>query len=212
MQVNIRVSRELKGITMVFEATAGSVAEAIQVANQLQECKASDLPAASTDKDVVEKHTGATSPQSKGDFNAQDDAAAKTKADADKKAKAEAAAKAKADAEAKKAADAAGASQSNSAAGETKQANAGEKTLQQHVEEAKNAPEYDYNKDIRPLILDMSKNKGREPTVAALARFGAKAGAELKPERYADAFQYFNDVLSGKVDPLKAETDEEEFA
>lgn len=209
MQVSIRVSRDIGGVTMVFEAVATSVAEAIQVANQLQECKAAELPAASTDKEVIEKHTGAA--DANKEVKVDDAAVAKAKADADKKAKAEAVAKAKADA-AKKAADAAVASQSNSAADETKPDVAGEKTLAEHVQEAKDAPEYDYNKDIRPLILDMSKNKGREPTVAALARFGAKSGAELKPEQYPVAFQYFTDVISGKIDPLKAEADDEALA
>jgi len=44
------------------------------------------------------------------------------------------------------------------------------------------APTYE---EVKPLILDLTKAKGRDVAAAALAKFGAAKGPELKPEDFA---------------------------
>lgn len=39
--------------------------------------------------------------------------------------------------------------------------------------------------DVKPLILDLTKAKGREVAAGALAKFGAAKGPELKPDDFA---------------------------
>lgn len=206
MQVNTIIEHNIGESRIMFEATGGTEDQAIAFMKKVAAVLAkgnppaiaeSDMPAASTDKEVIEKHTGAEAAFDKADA-ALKEAGATVGEASGKKVKADA----------KKNSPAPDASPANTASGETKTAGAGEKTAAEHAAEARNAPEYDYTKDVRPLILDMSKNKGREPTVAALARFGAKAGADLKPEQYAEAVAYFTDVITGKVDPLAADSEE----
>jgi hypothetical protein len=42
----------------------------------------------------------------------------------------------------------------------------------------------DYEKDVKPLVLEKSKTN-RDGVIAALASFGAKKGGDLKPEDFA---------------------------
>lgn len=217
MQINFSIKRVINGQEQQFTGTAGSVEEAIKAADALAGGMvtmgggvAGQTPQEIADMNVKSEHTPksdtATSPQSKGDINVQDDAAAaKAKADADKKAKAEADKKAKAEADAKKNSPAPDASPGNTVSEKTNEADAG--ANKPDADER----EYTYE-EVRQKILAISKDKGREPTVAALAKFGVAAGKDLKPEQYSDAFKYFTDVIAGKIDPLKSEEADSEFA
>lgn len=53
----------------------------------------------------------------------------------------------------------------------------------------------DYVKDVRPLILRISKEKGRDTAVALLQKFGVAGGPDLKPEQLADFVAAATDAL-----------------
>jgi len=49
--------------------------------------------------------------------------------------------------------------------------------------------------DVRTLVLQVSKEKGRDVAAAVLALFGVAKAPELKPEQYADAVAHFKSEL-----------------
>lgn len=77
-----------------------------------------------------------------------------------------------------------------------------ETTAQAESVPAGDAPTYDQVKD---RILTLSKEKGREPTVALMQRHGVSKGPDLKPEQYADFIKDVNAILAGTYDPEAAE-------
>lgn len=58
-------------------------------------------------------------------------------------------------------------------------------------------PELDYAKDVKPATLKLSKEKGREVTIAVLARFGVKGAQELDPDQWAAYIAHCDKVLAG---------------
>lgn len=63
----------------------------------------------------------------------------------------------------------------------------------------------DYTQDIRPLVVKVSQDKGRDTITALLQRFGVGKGPELKPEQWAEFKDYAERTLSGDYNPLEAE-------
>lgn len=63
-------------------------------------------------------------------------------------------------------------------------------------------PTYD---DVKVKILTLSKEKGREPTVALMARHGVQKGPDLKPSQYAEFIADVDAILAGTYDPEAAE-------
>jgi hypothetical protein len=59
--------------------------------------------------------------------------------------------------------------------------------------------------DIKELIYQLSKEAGRDKTVALLARYGAKNGKEVKEDRYVEFVADGKRVLAGEYDPEAAE-------
>lgn len=49
--------------------------------------------------------------------------------------------------------------------------------------------------DVKPLILELTKAKGREVAAGALAKFGAAKGPELKPEQFAEFVAHAKNLL-----------------
>lgn len=66
----------------------------------------------------------------------------------------------------------------------------------------------DYEKDVKPRVLQLSKEKGRDPTVALLQRFGVQKATELKPEQYARFISDIDRIFAGTYDPEKADLSE----
>lgn len=64
-------------------------------------------------------------------------------------------------------------------------------------EESKSAPvqtvTYD---DVKALVLQVSKDKGRDAAAAVLSGFGVAKAPELKPEQYADAVAQLKAALA----------------
>ena len=58
-------------------------------------------------------------------------------------------------------------------------------------------PALDYAKDVKPATLKLSKEKGREVTIAVLARFGVKGAQELDPAQWAEYIAHCEKVLAG---------------
>lgn len=58
-------------------------------------------------------------------------------------------------------------------------------------------PELDYAKDVKPATLKLSKEKGREVTIAVLARFGVKGAQELDASQWAEYIAHCEKVLAG---------------
>lgn len=67
---------------------------------------------------------------------------------------------------------------------------------------AETAPTYDAVKD---KVIALSKEKGREPTIALLQRHGVTKAPELKPAQYADFIADVDALLAGTYDPEAAE-------
>jgi hypothetical protein len=70
--------------------------------------------------------------------------------------------------------------------------------------ESEEAPAITYEQ-IREGVLKVQIEKGRDTTLALLARHGVKNGKELKPEQYADFMERVNAILTGEYDPVAAE-------
>lgn len=58
---------------------------------------------------------------------------------------------------------------------------------------------------VKAKILTLSKEKGREPTMALLARHGVGKGPDLKPEQFAQFVKDVDAILAGTYDPEAAE-------
>lgn len=67
------------------------------------------------------------------------------------------------------------------------------------------ADEVTYEGHVKPAILQIAKDKGRDVVAALLSRFGASKGPEVKPEHYADFHKDALRVLAGEYDPTVAE-------
>lgn len=63
-------------------------------------------------------------------------------------------------------------------------------------------PSYD---QVKAKLLALSKEKGREPTVTLLSRFGATRGPDLKPEQYAKFIADVDAIFAGTYNPEEAE-------
>lgn len=63
------------------------------------------------------------------------------------------------------------------------------------------APALDYEKDIKPRVLLLSKEKGRDATVATLGRFGVVKATELNPSQWAEFLDFVNKVIAGEANP-----------
>ncbi|WP_420997615.1 hypothetical protein ACKI2N_012455 [Cupriavidus sp. 30B13] len=66
------------------------------------------------------------------------------------------------------------------------------------------APALDYEKDIKPRVLLLSKDKGREATIATLSRFGVTKATELSKEQWPEFLVFVNKVIDGEVNPEDA--------
>ena len=62
----------------------------------------------------------------------------------------------------------------------------------------------DYEKDIKPRVLLLSKEKGREATVATLGRFGVVKATELNADQWPEFLAYVNKVIAGETNPEDA--------
>jgi hypothetical protein len=67
---------------------------------------------------------------------------------------------------------------------------------------AETAPTYDAVKD---RVIALSKEKGREPTIALLQRHGVTKAPELKPAQYADFIADVDALLAGTYDAEASE-------
>lgn len=94
-----------------------------------------------------------------------------------------------------------GASSQNGATPLTEAPKAAAPVVEVAVEEA---PAITYEQ-VREGVLKVQIEKGRDSTLALLARHGAKNGKDLKPEQYAKFMQDVEAVVSGEYDPTAAE-------
>ncbi|SPA25905.1 conserved hypothetical protein [Cupriavidus taiwanensis] len=62
----------------------------------------------------------------------------------------------------------------------------------------------DYEKDIKPRVLLLSKEKGREATVATLGRFGVVKATELNADQWPEFLAYVDKVIAGETNPEDA--------
>jgi hypothetical protein len=65
--------------------------------------------------------------------------------------------------------------------------------------------EVTYDGNVKPAILQIAKDKGRDMVTALMQRYGATKGPELKAEQYADFVKDAQRVLAGEYDPTVAE-------
>jgi hypothetical protein len=117
----------------------------------------------------------------------------------------------KAKTEAKK--DAATASSQSGAKQETtaQQAGAQEKTSSTTAAQpSSDGEEVTYDGHVKPAILTIAKERGRDIVTALLQRFGAGKGPDLKPEQFAEFHDLAQKTLAGEYDPMAA--DEEALA
>ena len=70
--------------------------------------------------------------------------------------------------------------------------------------DAQTSAALDYEKDIKPRVLLLSKEKGREATIATLSRFGVTKATELNADQWGDFLDYVNKVIAGDVNPEDA--------
>lgn len=92
----------------------------------------------------------------------------------------------------------------NDAASTGSQEAAGSKT------ETKTEPELDYEKDIKPKVLKLAADKGRDATAATMARFGVKKAPELNKSQWPEFVRFIDRVLAGEIDPMASIPREEE--
>lgn len=59
------------------------------------------------------------------------------------------------------------------------------------------SPALDYAKDVKPITIRLSKEKGRETTIAVLQRFGVKGAQELDAAQWAEYIAHCEKVLAG---------------
>jgi len=53
----------------------------------------------------------------------------------------------------------------------------------------------DYEKDVKPKVLEVSSKKGRDACMAVLSKFGLASAKAAKPEQYADIIAACEEVL-----------------
>lgn len=75
-------------------------------------------------------------------------------------------------------------------------------------DEQPSGEEVTYDGHVKPAILQIAKDKGRDMVTALMQRYGATKGPELKAEQYADFVKDAQRVLSGEYDPTVAEQEE----
>lgn len=63
------------------------------------------------------------------------------------------------------------------------------------------APSYD---DVKAKVVALSKEKGREPAVQLLQRYGVAKAPELAPEQYAEFIKDVDAILAGTYNPETA--------
>ncbi|ANA34311.1 hypothetical protein [Ralstonia mannitolilytica] len=68
----------------------------------------------------------------------------------------------------------------------------------------------DYEKDIKPKVLKLAAEKGRDATAATMARFGVKKAPELNKSQWPEFVRFIDRVLSGEIDPMASTPREEE--
>ncbi|CAJ0901215.1 hypothetical protein R1479_04599 [Ralstonia mannitolilytica] len=76
--------------------------------------------------------------------------------------------------------------------------------------ETKTEPELDYEKDIKPKVLKLAADKGRDATAATMARFGVKKAPELNKSQWPEFVRFIDRVLAGEIDPMASIPREEE--
>jgi hypothetical protein len=59
------------------------------------------------------------------------------------------------------------------------------------------SPALDYVKDVKPITIRLSKEKGREITIAVLSRFGVKSAQDLDAAQWAEYIAHCKKVLAG---------------
>jgi hypothetical protein len=55
----------------------------------------------------------------------------------------------------------------------------------------------DYAKDVKPITIQLSKEKGREITIGVLSRFGVKSAQDLDAAQWAEYIAHCGKVLAG---------------
>lgn len=68
----------------------------------------------------------------------------------------------------------------------------------------------DYEKDIKPKVLKLAAEKGRDATAATMARFGVKKAPELNKSQWPEFVRFIDRVLAGEIDPMASIPREEE--
>jgi hypothetical protein len=59
------------------------------------------------------------------------------------------------------------------------------------------SPALDYVKDVKPITIQLSKEKGREITIGVLSRFGVKSAQDLDTIQWAEYIAHCKKVLAG---------------
>jgi hypothetical protein len=59
------------------------------------------------------------------------------------------------------------------------------------------SPALDYVKDVKPITIQLSKEKGREITIGVLSRFGVKSAQDLDTTQWAEYIAHCKKVLAG---------------
>jgi hypothetical protein len=59
------------------------------------------------------------------------------------------------------------------------------------------SPALDYAKDVKPITLRLSKEKGREITIGVLSRFGVQSAQALDAAQWVDYIAHCGKVLAG---------------
>src|ERR1700687_896871 len=59
------------------------------------------------------------------------------------------------------------------------------------------SPALDYVKDVKPITIQLSKEKGREITIGVLSRFGVKSAQDLEPAQWVEYIAHCKSVLAG---------------
>ncbi|MDE4917758.1 hypothetical protein ACUXAV_005102 [Cupriavidus metallidurans] len=77
-------------------------------------------------------------------------------------------------------------------------------TAEKSSDETQPAPALDYEKDIKPRVLLLSKDKGRDATIATLSRFGVAKATELNEDQWPAFLEFVNKVIAGEANPEEA--------
>jgi hypothetical protein len=55
----------------------------------------------------------------------------------------------------------------------------------------------EYATHVKPITIQLSKEKGREITIGVLSRFGVKSAQDLEPAQWAEYIAHCKKVLAG---------------